>query len=77
MKASADSGMGEVSFHDVFLFLCLTLDGVELDSLPLYISEARVLSAQSVDVGDDARVPKVEQRIVHHKSVVGRWVKDT
>jgi hypothetical protein len=69
--------MGEVSLHGVFLLLRFALDGVELDSLPLHVCEVHILSVQSVDVGDDTCIPKVEQRIVHHKSVVGRWVEDT
>jgi hypothetical protein len=77
VKAGADCGMGEVSLHGVFLFLRLALDGVKLDSLPLHVCETCVLSTQSVNVGNNTRIPKVEQRVVHYESVVGGWVEDT
>jgi hypothetical protein len=60
MEVSANGGMGEVSFHDIFLFLCLALDGVEFDSLPLHICKARVLYTQGVNVSDDTCIAEVE-----------------
>jgi hypothetical protein len=69
--------MGEVSLHGVLLFLCLAFDGVELNPLPLYVSKARVLCAQSMDVGDDTSISEVEQGVVHHEAVVGGGVEDT
>jgi hypothetical protein len=77
VKVGANHGVGEVSLHGIFLLLCFALDGVELDSLSLYISETSILGVQGVDVGDNTRVPKVEQCVVHHKLVVRGWVEDT
>jgi hypothetical protein len=77
VKAGANRGMGEVSFHGVLLFLRLALDSIKLDSLPFHVCETYVLGAKGVDVSDDTRVSEVEQRVVHHKSVVGAWVEDT
>jgi hypothetical protein len=68
--------MGEVSLHGVLLFLRLAFNGVEFNSLPFHVSKARILGAQRMDVGDDARIPKVEQRIVHYESVIGDRVED-
>jgi hypothetical protein len=62
--------MGEVSLHDVLLFLHLSLDVVEFDPLFLYISEARILRAQCMDVGNDTRISKVEEGIVDDEAVV-------
>jgi hypothetical protein len=60
VEAGADSSMGEVSLHGVLLFLCFTLDGVELDPLSLYVSETSILGTQGVDIGDNPHIPKVE-----------------
>jgi hypothetical protein len=62
--------MGEVSLHGVLLFLCLSLDSVELDPLSLHVSEARVLCPQRMNVGDDARISKMEERVVDDEAIV-------
>jgi hypothetical protein len=60
VEVCVDGSMSEVSLHEVFLFLCLALDGIKLDPLPLDIYEACVLCSQGVDVGDDSCIAEVE-----------------
>jgi hypothetical protein len=60
VEACADGGVSEVSLHDVLLLFRLALDSIELDPLPLNISEARILHAEGVDICNDPCVSKVE-----------------
>jgi hypothetical protein len=62
--------MGEIPLHGVLLFLRLSFDGVELDPLPLDVSEACVLRTQCVDVGNDARISEMEECVVDDEAIV-------
>jgi hypothetical protein len=48
VEARADCSVSEVSLHNVFLFLRLALNGVELDPLPLHVCKARILCVKAL-----------------------------
>jgi hypothetical protein len=62
--------VSEVPLHGIFLFLCLPLDSIELDSLPLNVGETCVLCAQCVDIGNDTCISKMEEGVVDDEAVV-------
>jgi hypothetical protein len=76
VEACTNGGVSEISLHDVFLLFRLALDGVELDPLPLDVSEARILCTEGVDVRNDTCVSKVEQRVVDYEAIVRRRIED-
>jgi hypothetical protein len=45
VEVRVDRSMSKVPLHDVFLLLCLALNGVELNPLPLHVCETRILCA--------------------------------
>jgi hypothetical protein len=76
VEACADGSVSKVSLHDIFLLFCLSLDGVEFDSLPFYVRKACVLCLQGVDIGNDPWIAEVEQGVVDYEAIVGGWVED-
>jgi hypothetical protein len=60
VEACADGCMGEVSLHVAFLLLGLAFYAIKFDSLSLDVCKASVLCSQSVDVGDNPSIAKME-----------------